>query len=132
MEDELAFEALRATLGNPKTCSELIDSYEDVLRSTWLFTARLLGDAGARAVMGRAISLASRDVPLLLKVRADVNGIDFSEFRDQVLNLGCDTPEVMEAMMSLVTVIFKTLSDLAGDALTGPILQQLKGKGEQK
>ncbi|MBI2953851.1 MAG: hypothetical protein HYY30_06025 [Chloroflexi bacterium] len=117
---------LKQRLGSAENCAQVIDGYEAVLASIWSFTARLLGEGGARAVMVRAGQLAARDVPMVQQVRVKENGVDFAEFRALAAAKNCSTHEVMDALTTLAAMIFRTLSELAGDILTEPLLQYLE------
>jgi len=109
-----------------ETCSDVIDSYDEVARSIWDFTARLLGDGGTRAVIARSIQLAATDTPLLQRVKALERKLDFGELREYTARLGCGAPEVLDALLRLGVMIFHTLHDLSDDAITGPLLSRLE------
>lgn len=119
---------LKDRLGGKETCSDVIDGYEEVMRSIWNFTSQLLGDAGTRAVLARSIKLAALDMPFLQRVKARERELDFGEFREYTAKLGCDMPEVLNALLRLGVMIFLTLNDLSGDAITGPMLSLLEEK----
>ena len=55
-------------LGSPRTCPEAIAYCEELLKAISTFNARLLGRAGARAVLTREISLAVPEAPLVQKI----------------------------------------------------------------
>lgn len=120
-------EALKGRIGSSTSCAELVGSFEELVRSIWIFTARLLGEAGARAVMTRSLSLAVRDVPLLRTVSVAADGVHLAEFQDHANREGCSDAEITEALLYLGAMVFKTLGDLAGEALTGPLLEELQG-----
>lgn len=119
-------ELLKSRLSDKRTCSALIDEYEEVLRSIWIYIARLIGDAGARAVLARAVKVAGREAPLVQTLRVDEDRTDFSGLRDHVDRVGCTPPEVMNALASLGASIFRTLFELTGDVLTEPLLRHLE------
>ncbi len=119
-------EALKHHLGNKETCGEVIDGYEVLIRSIREFTARLLGDAGARSVLARSLQLAAREAPLLQKLRLAGDRFDFGELRAEAEKLGCSSGDVLHALLAMSFMVFRTLEELAGDALTEPLLRQLE------
>lgn len=123
-------ELLKSRLRNCETSSDVIDGYEKLLRSMWEFTARVLGQGGARAVLVRSINLAAQEAPLVQKLQAGGGGPDLSELREQVAKTGCSPDEVMDALIQQGAMVFQALSELAGETLTEPLLRRLReGKG---
>lgn len=117
---------LRDRLGSKDTCLDVLDDFEELVRSIWGFTAQLLGDSGTKAIWVRAIHLARYDVPLLLAVQIHDRGVNFDGFRAHIVKVGCNTPDVLDALLRLGMMVFQTLSSLAGDAITGPLLDHLE------
>jgi len=122
---------LKSRLGTQASCTEVIDAYEGLMRSIWSFTARLLGDGGARAVLSRSISVAAREAPLVIRVRTRERDVDLSEFRHYVAEAGCGTTEVTQALIILGVMIFATLADLAGESITTPLIRHLEALDQE-
>ncbi len=118
---------LKERLGSKQTCLEAIDAYEEVLRSIWDFAARLTSDKGARALLSRSVQLAAQDAPLVQEISIGENGVDLATFRNRVSKSGLGAPEVVDALTHLGVAIFHSFSEVTGDALTVPLLSELKG-----
>ena len=115
--------------GTKETCAEVIDGYEQILRSIWSFIARALGNGGARALLARSVQLAAQQVPLLQPVQVREREVDLSGFRTHTVpapDADCDTSDVMAALTHLIVVVFQTLSDMTGEVLVGPLLRSLE------
>ncbi len=122
---------LKARLGNKQTCLEALDAYEEVLRAIWDFAARLTSDKGARALLSRSVQLAGQDAPLVQEISIGEKGVDLAALRSRVSKAGLETPEVVDALTHLGVAIFHSFAEVTGDALTVPLLCQLKGYREE-
>ncbi|MBI2954986.1 MAG: hypothetical protein HYY30_11770 [Chloroflexi bacterium] len=129
-EYQRSISVLRAKLENIGDCTDLIDSYADVMNSIWNFTAHLIGDGGASAVVSRSVRVAARQVPIAGLAIVGHDGIDFSRFRAEALSKGCTTVEMLDGFIHLGATVFQTLQELTGDAITGPLLKRLQGEEE--
>lgn len=116
---------LRERLDDPENCQEAIQYCEGLLKSICTYNASLLGAGGARAVLARAISLATRDAPLVEKIAPTRIGGDFTELHQYVQSVECDTVQLLNSFVHLGHRIFLTLSDLTGDTLITPLLEHL-------
>ncbi|MBI4318580.1 MAG: hypothetical protein HY675_08825 [Chloroflexi bacterium] len=128
VENEDLIGELRLTL-RKETCPEIIDSFEALAHAIWRLATPFLGAAGTRAVMARSLSLASRDAPLLEKIRVNEEEIDLSEFRAYVASVGCAAPEVMDSLLGVEVAMFRTIEDLVGRAVSQHVLRLVR---EQK
>lgn len=117
---------LKSRIGDPATCFEAIDAYEQLLKSVWEFNAKLLGHGGARAVLARAISVSSRQEGLLRKIAAGESGPDFADLRLHVDVAGCEIAEIIAAFLALGDGLVVTLADLTGDLLLNPLARHLE------
>jgi len=120
---------LNDKLGTKETCAEVIDSYEEIMRSIWSFLAQVLGNGGVRALLTRSAQLAVEQVPLLETVQVRERDVDLSAFRTHTVpapGVDCDTSEVMAALTHLTVVVFQTLSDMTGGTLVEPLLRFLE------
>src|SRR3990172_5097871 len=102
---------LNDKLGTKETCAEVIDGYEELMRSIWIFLAQVLGDGGARALLTRSVQLAAQQVPLLQPVQVREREVDLSGFRTHTVpapDADCDTSDVMAALTHLIVVVFQT------------------------
>lgn len=124
-ENPALIQTLTDRLGGKGSCLDLIRAFEGITSSIWTFIARLLGAAGTQAVMARSVKLAASGAPLLERVQVREGAVDFSEFRDHAVE-GCNPAEVLDALLRLGIVIFQTLSELSGDAVTRPLLSHLQ------
>lgn len=120
---------LQERLGNSSVCIEVIDGFDEVFRSIWTFTARLLGEAGTRAVLNRALQLAVRDTPMLQSVRVNEREVDLGNLRARAADPDCEMAEMFAAILGLAVKTFDTLADLTGDVMTGPLLNHLGRTG---
>ncbi|MBI4320897.1 MAG: hypothetical protein HY675_20585 [Chloroflexi bacterium] len=112
-------------LGRSETCAEIVDAYEEMLASLRDVTSSILGDDGTDVVLRRSIRLASRDFPLLEKIQARKGDVDFSGLREHVERVGCDPPEVFDALVQVTLAFFQVLWDLSGDVVAGLLLHRL-------
>ncbi|MBI2952916.1 MAG: hypothetical protein HYY30_01275 [Chloroflexi bacterium] len=104
---------------------ETIDDYGELTASIWSFIGRLLGEGGTRAVLARSLQFAALEAPLLEKVQVCDREVDFSGLRDYAAHGGCNTSQTLDALILLTVTIFKILSNLSENAITGPLLTQL-------
>jgi hypothetical protein len=119
-------ETTRRLTGDARTCAEVVARYETTLTFLWKHTAPLLGNAGASAVLGRAIKLAERQQPLAGRVALGARGPDLSSLRTHAADPACAPEEVAQALSSLCLEFFQTLYDLTGTPLTDSLLRQLE------
>jgi hypothetical protein len=118
--------ALRGRLGHLQTCPELLDAGEALLQLVWGSSAQLLGEAGARAVLGRSIRTAAARVPLVASIQATDRGVDFTKVRAYLQDAGCDNDEVLSAVTEVGVAVFGTLEQLTGGVISEPLLQRIE------
>ncbi len=120
---------LAGDLDGSETCLEVIGDCEVLMKAVCKFNSRLLGDGGARAVLARAITLATPGAPVVQKIVPTSEGGDFTELRKCAETEEYDVADIHNALVHLKEEVFFTLSDLTGNLLTGPLLQVLQ-KGD--
>ncbi len=121
-------EILEKRLGDKESCLEMLEVYDELMRTLWTFVSRLLGDGGTEAVLNRSIRLASTEAPLLRGIHVSGRQVDFGQFRE-LFAADCGTSELNHAFLQLGEAVLQTLSGLTGDVVTAPLLKHLVATG---
>jgi len=121
-----AVEVLRGRLADCGTCFEMADAYEDVLRAIWAFCARLVGEAGTRAILARAVRVAARDEPLAGSIQVTSDRVELDRLRASFVEPDCDVAVAARVLLRVGAAVFQTLIDLTGNTLVESLARELQ------
>lgn len=107
---------------------ELLDIYEELLKTIWNRIIPTLGRVTVMAIVERSLVVTTRKYPQIRYVRLLSHGFDFSLLRQHA----DETPrEVLhEALRELVTNLVYILAMLTGDILVRQLIKELEGDRE--
>ncbi len=105
---------------------EVLEIYDDLLRTIWNRILPTLGRVTVMAIMERTLALTSETYPLIARLKVTHEGVLFHVLRDR---LGESERQVIrEALKELVANLIDILAMLTGDILVKQLLQEIEGR----
>lgn len=105
---------------------EVLEIYDDLLRTIWNRILPTLGRVTVMAIMERTLALTSETYPLIARLKVTHEGVLFHVLRDR---LGESERQVIrEALKELIANLIDILAMLTGDILVKQLLQEIEGR----
>jgi hypothetical protein len=105
-------------------CQEALSYYLLGLERSWVAMERLIGPLGALAVVQYSLRSTSRSYPQISSITANERGLNLATLEPP------PSPEARLQMCmglkELFSIILRTLSELTGDVLVGPLIAEVR------
>lgn len=105
---------------------EVLDIYNDLLRTIWNRILPTLGRVTVMAIMERALALTEERYPIIGFLRVTSEGISFRILSQNVQDE--DNQFIREGLKELVANLIDILAMLTGDILVKQLLQEIEGR----
>lgn len=105
---------------------EVIETYDDLIKTIWNRILPTLGRVTVIAIMERALALTRENHPLIGQLTVAQDGISFLVLREQLQDE--DREMIREALKELITNLIDILAMLTGDILVKQLLQEIESR----
>lgn len=116
-------EALIAKGAGVDAKEEVIDTYEDLLKTIWDRIVTTLGVVTVVTITERAVHLSSIQYPALKRLRVTQRGINFRDFRRHAREE--EKGMVKEGFKELIANLFNILAKLTGTVLVDRLIKEV-------
>lgn len=108
---------------------EVIETYDDLIKTIWNRILPTLGRVTVIAIMERALALTRENYPLIGQLTVGQDGISFLVLRERLQDE--DREMIREALKELITNLIDILAMLTGDILVKQLLQEIESRSLQ-
>jgi hypothetical protein len=105
---------------------EVLDIYNDLLRTIWNRILPTLGRVTVMAIMERSLALTEETYPIIGYLKVTSEGISFRILSQNVQDT--DNQNIREGLKELVANLIDILAMLTGDILVKQLLQEIEGR----
>lgn len=105
---------------------EVLDIYNDLLKTIWNRILPTLGRVTVMAIMERALALTEETYPIIGFLKVTSEGISFRTLSQNVKDE--DNHNIREGLKDLVANLIDILAMLTGDILVKQLLQEIEGR----
>lgn len=105
---------------------EVLEIYEDLLRTIWNRILPTLGRVTMMAIMERALALTNEHYPLLENLQVTSEGVSFDTLRQRMGEE--QRTAIREALKELIANLIDILAMLTGDILVRQLMQEIEGR----
>ena len=105
---------------------EVLETYDDLLKTIWNRILPTLGRVTVIAIMERALVLTKEHYPLIGQLEVDQEGVSFTTLRQRIQEE--DRQVIREALKELITNLIDILAMLTGDILVKQLLQEIEAR----
>lgn len=105
---------------------EILEIYDDLLKTIWNRILPTLGRVTVMAIMERALALTKEKYPVVGKLQVNTEGVSF-----RVLSQSIKEEEnqiIREGLKELIANLIDILAMLTGDILVRQLLQEIEGR----
>ncbi|MEO0373618.1 MAG: hypothetical protein AAF329_03110 [Cyanobacteria bacterium P01_A01_bin.17] len=128
-EVKVAEEVVQERVDQAKTIArkeEVLEIYEDLLKTIWDRIMPTLGRVTVSAIMERALVLTAEKYPLIHHLEVGAEGVSFDVLRQR---LGEEEKFALrDALKELVANLIDILAMLTGDILVRQLLKEIEGR----
>ena len=122
---EMADKVLRERLNQARK-EEILEVYEDLLRTIWDRILPTLGRVTVIAIMERALVLTRDRFPVVEHLEVNRDGLLFDRLRESMRE--SDRSVIRDALKELVANLIDILAMLTGDILVQQLIKEMEGK----
>jgi hypothetical protein len=105
---------------------ELLEIYDDLLKTIWNRILPTLGRVTVMAIMERALALTEESYPLIGKLQVNTEGVSFRSLSQSMK--GKESQVIREGLKELIANLIDILAMLTGDILVKQLLQEIEGR----
>ena len=105
---------------------EVLEVYEDLLKTIWNRILPTLGRVTVMAIMERALALTAETYPLLGRLQVTNEGLSFDVLRQQMREE--EREDIRDALKELVANLIDILAMLTGDILVRQLMKEIEGR----
>lgn len=105
---------------------EVLETYDDLLKTIWNRILPTLGRVTVIAIMERALVLTKERYPLIGQLEVTQDGVSFTMLRQHIQDE--DRQVIREALKELITNLIDILAMLTGDILVKQLLQEIEAR----
>lgn len=105
---------------------EVLEIYNDLLKTIWNRILPTLGRVTVMAIMERALAITEETYPLIGYLQVTSEGVSFRGLSQNVKDE--DTHVIREGLKELVANLIDILAMLTGDILVKQLLQEIEGR----
>jgi len=128
-KNNVSEESVQERVDQAKTIArkeEVLEIYEDLLKTIWNRIMPTLGRVTVTAIMERALVLTAEKYPLIHHLEVRVEGVSFEILRQR---LGEEEKLALrDALKELVANLIDILAMLTGDILVRQLLKEIEGR----
>ena len=122
---EVADRVLRERLNNARK-QEILEIYEELLRTVWDRIQPTLGRATVIAITERALVLTREHFPVIEQLTVGPDGLVFDQLRESMGE--SEVSAIREALQELVADVIDILAILTGDVLVKQLVTEIEVK----
>jgi hypothetical protein len=104
---------------------EVLEIYEELLRTVWDRILPTLGRVTVMAIMERAIVLTKESFPIVERLEVTSDGLSFDALRSSMSE--SELAVIREALRELVADLIDILAMLTGDVLVQQLIKEIDG-----
>lgn len=105
---------------------EVLEIYNDLLKTIWNRILPTLGRVTVMAIMERALAITEETYPLIGHLQVTSEGVSFRGLSQNVKDE--DTHVIREGLKELIANLIDILAMLTGDILVKQLLQEIEGR----
>lgn len=120
---EVADRVLRERLNDARK-QEILEIYEELLRTVWDRILPTLGRATVIAITERALVLTREHFPVIEQLKVGPDGLVFDQLRESIGESGVSS--IREALQELVADVIDILAILTGDVLVTQLVAEIE------
>jgi hypothetical protein len=105
---------------------EVLDIYDELLKTIWNRIHPTLGRVTVMAIMERALAITQESYPVISNLRVTPEGVSFRNLGQRLKEE--DSQVIREGLKELITNLIDILAMLTGDILVKQLLQEIEGR----
>ena len=104
---------------------EVVDIYEDILKTIWERIAPILGVITVVTILKRTAYRTAQEFPIINNIKFSEEGIDFTELKSRAMEE--DKVLIKEIFREFIGNLFDILAKLTGNVIVGDLMKIVEG-----